>query len=291
LDPEDDRNEDRGDRGARGDDDGGPERPVPFTLFAAAGWTLLARFATELTMVLLVSIRPSAARDQVSLFGCQAIAFLLVIFAMLRVHAPQASVRDFLGLRATNLLFFPLAAGAAFALDPVISALYALLCRRFPPPPDALADMYAEAGRVERVALFAVLVIFGPLLEELLFRGALFQTVKRAAPRYVILAVGIYFGAVHFLWQLWLPIALMGVVMTAIRYMSGSVWPSFVFHAVFNGLAFRQLMRGAIDDANQPIPWAQVLAGFVGTIALLGLCQALSNVSQVARVGRAKDLA
>ena len=46
-----------------------------------------------------------------------AAAYLLGLFGVLQLHAPRASIREFVGLRATRLAFYPLAVALGFAVD------------------------------------------------------------------------------------------------------------------------------------------------------------------------------
>ena len=57
----------------------------------------------------LLGARTASRDDLTKLFACQLAAYLLGTFLILRVHAPQAKIREFLALRGTHLAFYPLA--------------------------------------------------------------------------------------------------------------------------------------------------------------------------------------
>ena len=91
-------------------------------------------------------------------------------------------------------------------------------------------------------------LIFGPLQEELLFRGAIFELVKRAFPSsralMPILISSVFFSLHHFELHHYraTPAALlqvgftfpMGIVFGTLRSESGSLWPALVLHFFTN---------------------------------------------------------
>ena len=94
-----------------------------------------------------------------------------------------------------------------------------------------------------RVALLPVVVLIGPLVEELLFRGALLSVLRtRLGDGWAIAVSAIVFGAVHlpdlgWLWYAVPNLVLIGVFCAWLRVRSGSIWPGFVAHAANNALA------------------------------------------------------
>jgi uncharacterized protein len=87
-------------------------------------------------------------------------------------------------------------------------------------------------------AIFAV--SFGPLMEELFFRGFLYPVIARRAGMLVaIMITSVAFGLIHaaqlgFAWGLVLIIFLVGTVLTVVRAKTGSVAASFVVHVAYN---------------------------------------------------------
>src|SRR4051794_32544863 len=104
----------------------------PMSIGGAAGWIFAITAAFLLLWGVVLSARASAENDELTGFACQAIAYLLGLFAILRFYGPDASIRDFVGLRKTSWLFFPIAillgVAATFAAD----ALYNLISHRWP---------------------------------------------------------------------------------------------------------------------------------------------------------------
>jgi len=83
-------------------------------------------------------------------------------------------------------------------------------------------------------------VSFGPLMEELFFRGFLYPVVaRRFGVAIGILATSVAFGLIHaaqlaFAWGLVLIVFLVGLVLTIVRARTGSVGASFVVHVAYN---------------------------------------------------------
>jgi len=83
-------------------------------------------------------------------------------------------------------------------------------------------------------------VSFGPLMEELFFRGFLYPVVARRFGVVIgVLTTSFAFGLIHaaqlaFAWGLVLIVFLVGLVLTIVRARTGSVGASFVVHVAYN---------------------------------------------------------
>lgn len=243
---------------------------------------LLALFATFVFLALLVlleGLRPRAQKDVLTAFGCQAAAYLLALFVVLRRYAPDASIRHFLALRPTSQGFYPLGVLLGASLTVPANALYALLERLFPSKePDSIAQMFADATLAKRVVIAGVLIGLGPLLEEVFFRGALFRPLRAHKPGAVVIgATTILFAVAHVDVRMIVPIALVGGGLGALRWWSGSLIPSFLAHATFNALGFYAIATSnGAGEAEPTLSSAVVIVGtsiaivLVATIPLLG---------------------
>jgi membrane protease YdiL (CAAX protease family) len=200
-----------------------------------------------------------ARDDLVSAVACQAIAYLGGLFLILRVHAPQAGIRDFLGMRPTHLLFYPLAILLGVALVAPADALFALVERWSGKlAEDGLTEAFHAAGAPKRAAMALVVILVGPMLEEVLFRGALFRPMLKAHPAWMVMVVtATLFALSHHAFQMYLPIALLGLVLGVIRRASGSLVPSMLVHATFNAIPFYAMAaHRAGDSGAEPPSWA-----------------------------------
>jgi len=87
------------------------------------------------------------------------------------------------------------------------------------------------------LAFGAVATFVAPLVEELTFRGIGFALLAPYGKWVAILTTGILFGAWHGLIVALPVLAGFGIVLGWLRYATGSVYPCFALHAVFNGVA------------------------------------------------------
>lgn len=266
--------------------------PPPLTAMAAVGWALGAMFLFFLFGLTLAAIRPSSASDVVSSVGCQAMAYLVALFLILRVHAPEAGVRDFVGMRPTHPLFYPLAIALGLSLELPANALYTVIERRFPSRvEDHIGAAFQDASSPRRAAIALAVILFGPMLEELLFRGALFRPMLKVHPPKTVIGVtAALFAMAHLTPQSWLPIALLGLALGFVRRQSGSLVPSMLIHATFNAVPFYVMAAhpGATDDG--PISLPLVAASTAAALVLLGLMHLVGQRAKSARAAQEFDL-
>jgi membrane protease YdiL (CAAX protease family) len=86
------------------------------------------------------------------------------------------------------------------------------------------------------ISAFAV-VVFGPFVEELLFRGLGFGLLERWGWLTAVLGTAVAFAFWHGLVQAWPILFIFGVGMGVLRLRTRSILPGYVFHAFFNGAA------------------------------------------------------
>jgi len=80
-------------------------------------------------------------------------------------------------------------------------------------------------------------VVLAPLVEELLFRGVLYQALRRRMPvGSAALVSALIFALMHFNLLLFIPLTLMGLVFALVYERSGSLIPTILVHACNNGI-------------------------------------------------------
>jgi uncharacterized protein len=103
-----------------------------------------------------------------------------------------------------------------------------------------LAD-HAHVGM--RIALLPIAVLVGPLVEEVLFRGALLALLRtRFGDGWAIVGSSVVFGLVHLpdldgVWYAIPNLILVGAFCAWLRVRSRSIWPAYACHAANNALA------------------------------------------------------
>jgi membrane protease YdiL (CAAX protease family) len=279
------------------DDEPSPDAPPDgiraMPVYLAIGWT----FGTVLVQAVLESSLLGAhtpSRDDLAkLFTCQLAAYLLGTFAILRVHAPQAKIRDFLAIRGTHLAFYPLALLLGALVQIPAEAIARAIVRAYPMESQGSLLAGLDHETLPRKLLLALIVVLlGPLLEEVFFRGALFKPLERAHASMRSLAVlftGLLFAAVHMSWHFFIPFWMLGLCMGFLRRASGALVPSLLFHAGFNAVTLYDALRPGPADADPlaPLPLWMVAAGSAGTLLLLAL---VHLTSRSAAATRAKEL-
>lgn len=111
---------------------------------------------------------------------------------------------------------------------------------RGPVEPQAAAEL-VTTPQPAPVALFnlAFVMVLGPIVEELIFRGALFELVRRGfGLRAAVLVSGLAFGLFHMdsPWVV-VPLSIFGLWLAGLRAASGSVGPGIFAHVLNNVLA------------------------------------------------------
>lgn len=273
----------------------GPIRPM--ALFLALFWTFVATFLFFTVVAIATSIRSASIEDPVVGGASEMIGYGLALFMILRFHTPNEGLREVVGLRKTAWALYPLGLLLGVVLVLPATAAYGFFADRFPSPsPDPLPQVFEGASVAKRVMIGVSLAVVAPLVEETMFRGALFLLMRkmaervslflsfaglvgvpaspdggpvgatrRAAPIEAVVGSALLFALVHIEWQRMVPILIMGLVFGVMRQTSGSLVPSFLAHFGFNGLAFLAFALHREDDIPDWVVW--VCAG-VGALAL-----------------------
>ncbi len=101
--------------------------------------------------------------------------------------------------------------------------------------------------RYEMLAVFALLVVIGPIAEELVFRGYLYGKLRQFSSVVTsVLITSLLFGLVHLQPNVAVATFVMSVVMCLCREATGSIYPAIIIHMLKNGIAFALLfmMKG-----------------------------------------------
>jgi sodium transport system permease protein len=167
---------------------------------------------------------------------------LLIFFgaSVFMIHRYRLNIRQVLGIRRLPWQIWAAVLMAVPAAQVVAVAFFRLASIFIPTPNDLLRQMGKQLAPISLPVW--EMVIFMALLpaicEELAFRGLLLHGVRhRFHPVVRCLFVGIVFGVFHYTLFRIAPTALLGVILTGIALMTGSILPGLLFHAANNGLA------------------------------------------------------
>jgi ABC-type Na+ efflux pump permease subunit len=157
---------------------------------------------------------------------------------MLRYY--RLNVRQVLGIRRQSWQVWAAVLMAVPASQVVAVAFFRIVSTVLPTPADLLRQLGRQVAPeglpVWQMYLF--MAFLPALCEELAFRGLLLHGLRhRFHPVVRCLAVGIVFGLFHYSLFRIAPTALLGVILTAIALMTGSILPGLLFHIANNSLA------------------------------------------------------
>lgn len=269
------------------------------TYFGAIGWTLLSTSLFILLVLLTLSIRPRNEAGLIMAFGAQVFGTLFTLFCILRLYAPNVSIRRFLGLRSTHGGFYVLAAVLGVIIQIPASALYDAIVKRYPAELDQdslILDTMARGKPWQWVA-FMIIVLAGPFLEEVFFRGAIYRPLKKENSGFgIVLVTTVLFALMHRNQQIFIPIALVGLTLGMLRHVSGSLIPSIIMHTTFNGASFWATYEtfragSAATSSEQSAPLRVVIATSLGVLLLVLVALFVGARSETAREARREDLA
>jgi membrane protease YdiL (CAAX protease family) len=140
-----------------------------------------------------------------------------------------------------------------------MTRLYALLGAAYEHRPQAVMILTFEdiLSPPVRTALILMIVLVGPVLEELAFRGMMMDACRRGrSAAWAVAATGLLFGAYHFSLPFFLPLGALGMLFGLIRVVCGTLWCSILAHCAHNALTLLLMADrlGILRDAYEK--WA-----------------------------------
>jgi len=270
-----------------------PERPL--TVVAAIVWFLCATFGTLLLLVATRVLRPSSGTDLVNAVACQAAAYSITVFLAVRYHADNSPLLSTLAFRKTDPWMYLLGLLLGVCMHVPADLLQRLVFHFKPRSPEAVQlqiDILRMESPVSRFMIPIAVVILGPAVEELLFRGVLYGGMRRCTslPVSLFVASALFAGA-HQDGLLFLPFLIVGGVITLLRAASGSLWPCLIAHAVFNAVPIVALASGWIQLTPEPdpMPLALSIGGVLASALLVAVLLLLFRNSDAAARARSQD--
>ncbi len=195
--------------------------------------------------------------------------FLLVPFFMIWKY--RLPIREALALRTVRpavwlgvLLIIPSGHLVGIAVFRLANSVF--------PVPETMLEEFGRQIVPENVPIWQMILfisILPGICEEIAFRGTLlFGLHRRLRPIALALTVGVIFGLFHVSLFRIIPTAFLGVILTAVALLTGSILPCIVIHAGNNAVALWA------DHAELPMaslaPWHYVVAGitFCGSLVV-----------------------
>lgn len=220
------------------DPSGGPER----RLTASQGLLglLLAMVATFIFAAIVAVIfgvggdtSDDHAYQFVATFGGDAALVLAAYLVTARLGRPVPAT---FGFRS----FAPSAVGwvvLAFVGYLALAALYTTIVN--PPAEDLPQQLGADESVLLAVVTGIFVVLVAPVVEELFFRGFLYQALRNSWGTVLgVIGSGAIFGGIHLEPDKFVPLFALGVALAMLFQKTRSIWPSIMLHAINNALAF-----------------------------------------------------
>lgn len=133
------------------------------------------------------------------------------------------------------------AAGTLALSLPVLLALsagWSFILKKFglpDDPQDAIAIFANTKSPFVIVGMLVVACGLAPMMEELLFRAGLYRFCRQKFGRgYALLISSVLFGAIHFNWAGFVPLAVLGALLALVYETTGSIRVAILAHAFFN---------------------------------------------------------
>lgn len=196
---------------------------------------------------------------------------LLVLWIMARRR--QQTLWQFSSLdKPAKLSLYVLAFWAGLA-----AAFWATIAVNLIPWPAEMLESYQmESGALttaKPVMDFLAVVLAGPIVEEILFRGIIYDTLCTFVPAgAAVLFQGMLFGSVHGT-IIWMTYALfMGCVLGYVRKRTGSLRPCILMHMAFNGASYLfDWFANQYGDDQASITFMFVFSAFVLLLSMYGI--------------------
>ena len=198
---------------------------------------------------------PAKPSFSVALFVTQIIfqaGFIGIIIAYLTVHRKFRLVPLF-GLRSMGMAktlgmavlwliaSYFLLAFATMGLEPVLKQLTGLDLK-----PQGLVETAPDiTDPVAKLLMFLTLCVGAPVMEELIFRGVLYNVASRwFGPVYASVSTSLLFGVIHNNLLSFIPLTLLGICFAEAYRRTRSLAVPMLMHAMFNGISFLVLTNG-----------------------------------------------
>jgi uncharacterized protein len=252
--------------------------PVGLLVF---GYAFLAFLSVAIVLALVERVSPGAFGDTVTLTAAHTLGYALTAFVILRVHAPEASIRQTFAL--TPLPLLPAAFGLALGATayPIADHADALVAKRYVSADamDAVEafDLSTPRSRIQ-IALCFLIVL--PLVTEVFFRGAIAFVVKERW----YLGVLVYMLANAAMRSL-ASFAILALITTALRYRFRSTWPAMLAHIGFYATPLVPMLVYARQEVRTPLKIAAALAAFAALSVFWLLASMPRSAEPESRVG------
>lgn len=221
-------------------------------LFALPLWVIVGFGVSHLTLTgILLTLKAfgvSFATVNLALLNTVLAASLYTLSLLVVIGVPwllrkHTTNREELGLQRLpswmDIVLAPVGFGLYLFLSAIVLYIVGLIFPAFD------GNQLQETGfgnlsqRYEYALAFITLVVIAPIAEEILFRGYLYGKLRKTAPAWLAIVItSLLFGAVHGQWNVAIDVFVLGVMLSVLREVTGSIWAGILLHMIKNGVAF-----------------------------------------------------
>lgn len=257
---------------------------------AAAAWLLARQTERSLSaerLITAATVDVAEHRGGPELFSRHVLRWFAVMWAVvLAASSYMADIRSqllfnlvivFLGGSWLMIRSYRLSAKEVWALRPVKPAVWLAVLIGAPsalmaglglsklaslvlPVPQEFLESYVKSMLPEDIPFWQLLLLIAiipGIIEEIAFRGTLLNGLhRRLHPAALALTVGLIFGLFHFALFRIIPVAFLGIVLTTVTLLTGSVFPAMLWHALNNGIGIVAARYGASGLYYEPWVYA-----------------------------------
>jgi membrane protease YdiL (CAAX protease family) len=244
------------------------------TPLAAALWAVALTMVVIVAVSLTESARPGAQSDIVNLAACRVLATSLVIFAMVRWHAQDTSLRLTLGVRPIAAMHVPLSIAAGAGIFPLMATVDEAIMRRWPlQDPSMNEGMQKLLTSSSRVGLVVAALVVVPIAQELFYRGILYTGVRATTGvRSAAVATAVFYACSNLEPQQMPTALVLGFALAWLRERTGTVVAPVLAQLAFGAVEGIPILRGRDPSADVTYPMRWVVGGaFIALLALGGI--------------------
>ena len=212
------------------------------------GGTMLGFFLVAKLLELMANLGVSfqGVNENVLQLVFQAVSYvgaLLVVIGVPYLFFRGKINKELFGLKGKMKWKYPLIAVGGFGVYYIISIFLTLLMTLINPDFDIsqAQDVGFEslASSSDYVLAFLALVVIAPIVEEIIFRGFLFDVLKKNY-RFWVAAIltSLTFAIAHGAWNVGVDTFALSLVLCYLRYNYDSIYPAIFLHMVKNGMAY-----------------------------------------------------
>lgn len=144
-------------------------------------------------------------------------------------------------------------------------------------------DLSATTSFGANVFMFFYACLLGPVLEELLYRGVLLQSMRKYNERFAIFLSAVIFGLMHENYQQFILGFLLGIPLAVVTVKYNSLVPSIITHIIVNTTA--SVSNVVMQYFTPEVYKTALTGGVIDTNALTGTDWAVLGINAVFRFG------